>query len=108
MLNFLFVRPGTVPGSALLPVLSQKHQHLVQGVRGFPTMKHGMTIGTYGPKILDGIDLVLRSNLRQRNEMMNMRKIDHYFPVLSNEIKTAEEACRSVMLDAFRASAVVA
>ena len=43
-------------------------------------MKHGMTIGTYGPKILDGIDLVLRSNLRQRNEMMNMRKIDHYFP----------------------------
>jgi hypothetical protein len=111
MLNQLVITVA-IPGPPELPprlpdlaAYSQKLTHLVEGVRWLPTVQHRMAIRTHGPEISNGIDVVDRSNIRQRVQVMNVREVDHHLPIHSNEVETAKKTPCSVMPDALFAGA---
>ncbi|MEX2188309.1 MAG: hypothetical protein WD875_15990 [Pirellulales bacterium] len=71
-------------------------------------MYDSMAIRTHWPKILNWVDLVVRSNTRQSVEVMNVNEAGHYIPVNGHEIEAADETSRPVMLDTFFSCAGIA
>jgi hypothetical protein len=108
----LIVITVAIPGPPEFPLrlpdlaaYSLKLTHLVEGVRWLPTMQHRMAVRTHGPEISNGIDVVVRSNIRQRVQVMNVREADHHLTIHSNEVETAKKTPCPVMPDALFAGA---
>jgi hypothetical protein len=60
-----------------------------------------MAVRTYGPQILNGIDLVIRSNRRQLVEVMDVNTVTgHHLPVHGNKVEATKDTRCPVMFDA--------
>jgi hypothetical protein len=60
-----------------------------------------MTIRAHRPESSNRINLVVGPKARQEVEVMDMSEAGHHLPVYSDEIEAAEEACCTIMADAF-------
>ncbi|MCX7893357.1 MAG: hypothetical protein N2544_13460, partial [Burkholderiales bacterium] len=66
-------------------------------------MKHGVAVGAHWAEIIDGVDLVLLTYLRQGLQMMNVNEAFSQRAVPTLEVKAADDARDTPMSDALTA-----
>ena len=83
---------------------SKKLAHGLDRTRAATVVNYRVAVRKNREKVFDGVDFVLSTDLREGHKVMNVNKAREFLAVYFAEVEPADDALRSMMLDASKAS----